>query len=96
VTAIAPAPRALDDRHLVQRHLDGDPQAFGALVDRHQTHLLNFVHRITGDRERAEDLAINAFVRVYRHLRWFDRTKDFGAWLYDVASKLAQTDRVPK
>ena len=93
MTAIAPAPQALDDRHLVLRHLAGDPQAFGALVDRYQSHVLNFVNRIIGDRDRAEDLALNVFVRAHRHLRWFDRTKDFGAWLYDVASKLAQAHR---
>jgi RNA polymerase sigma-70 factor (ECF subfamily) len=83
----------LDDGHLVQRHLDGDPHAFGALVDRYQTHLLNFVHRLIGNRDRAEEVVLDAFVRVYRHLRWFDRTKEFGVWLYDVASKLAEADR---
>ena len=82
----------MDDGQLVQRHLDGDPRAFGALVDRHQTHLLNFVNRLVGDRDRSEDLVLNAFVRVYRHLRWFDRTREFGAWIYDVALHLAQAD----
>ena len=46
----------LDDGHVVQRHLAGDPHAFGALVDRYQVRLLNFVNRTIGDRERAEDL----------------------------------------
>lgn len=93
MTAVATAPHELDDGHLVQRHLDGDPHAFGALVDRYQTHLLTFVNRRIGNRDRAEDLVLNAFVRVYRHLRWFDRTEEFGVWLYDVASKLAEADR---
>ena len=83
----------MNDGQLVQRHLDGDPQAFGALVDRYQTHLLNFVHHIIGDRDRAEDLALNAFVRAYRHLRWFDRTKEFGVWIYDLASQLAAAEQ---
>jgi RNA polymerase sigma-70 factor (ECF subfamily) len=93
VTAIAPAPQALDDRHLVLRHLAGDPQAFGALVDRYQSHVLNFVNRIIGDRDRAEDLALNVFVRAHRHLRLFDRTNEFGVWIYDLASQLALADQ---
>jgi RNA polymerase sigma-70 factor, ECF subfamily len=92
MTAIAPAPREIDDNHLVQRHLAGDPQAFGALVDRYQTHLLNFVHRLIGNRDRAEDLVLDVFIRVYRHLRRFDRTKEFGAWIYTIASTLAKTE----
>src|SRR5256886_691258 len=45
-----------DDGRLVLEHLAGDPQAFGTLVDRYQTRLLNFINRTIGDRERAEDL----------------------------------------
>ena len=82
----------MDDGHLVQRHLAGDPLAFGTLVDRYQTHLLNFVNRLVGNRDRAEELVLDAFVRVYRHLRWRDRTKEFGVWIYDVALNLARAD----
>src|SRR5256886_691256 len=46
----------LDDGRLVLEHLSGDHQAFGTLVDRYQTRLLNFINRTIGDRERAEDL----------------------------------------
>src|SRR5213082_1797511 len=44
----------LDDGRLVLEHLAGDAQAFGALVDRYQTRLLNFINRTIGDRERAK------------------------------------------
>jgi RNA polymerase sigma-70 factor, ECF subfamily len=93
VTAVAAAPHELDDGRLVQRHLAGDPQAFAALVDRYQTHLLHFVNRIVGDRDRAESLVLDVFIRVYRHLRWFDRTKEFATWIYHVASNLAEADQ---
>ncbi len=82
----------VDDRYLVERHLDGDPQAFGALVDRYQTRLLNFVHRTIADRERAEDLVQEAFLRVFRHLHRFDRTKKFSTWIYTIASNLAKNE----
>src|SRR5438034_4210896 len=65
----------LDDGRLVLEHLSGDHQAFGTLVDRYQTRLLNFINRTIGDRERAEDLVQEVFIRVFRHLHRFDQTK---------------------
>lgn len=82
----------LGDSHLAQRHLEGDAQAFGALVDRYQTRLLNFVYRTIGDRERAEDLVQEVFILVFRHLHRFDRTKTFSTWIYTIASNLAITE----
>jgi RNA polymerase sigma-70 factor (ECF subfamily) len=82
----------LDDAHVVERHLGGDPQAFGALVDRYQVRLLNFVNRTIGDRERAEDLVQEVFIRVFRHLHRFDQTKKFSTWIYTIASNLAKNE----
>jgi len=82
----------LDDAHVVQRHLSGDGQAFGTLVDRYQGRLLNFVNRTIGDRERAEDLVQEVFIRVYRHLHRFDQTKKFSTWIYTIASNLAKNE----
>jgi RNA polymerase sigma-70 factor (ECF subfamily) len=82
----------LDDSRLAERHLAGDPQAFGALVDRYQTPLLNFINRTIADRERAEDLVQEAFIRVFRHLHRFDRTKKFSTWVYTIASNLAKNE----
>ena len=84
---------APDDGYLAQRHLEGDPQAFGALVDRYQTRLLNLISRTIGNRERAEHLVQQVFIRVFRHLRGFDRTKTFSTWIYAIASTLAQNER---
>ena len=82
----------LDDSSLAQRHLAGDPRAFGALVDRYQTPVLNFIYRSVGDRVRAEDLAQEVFIRAFRHLRRFDRTKPFSTWIFTIASNLAKTE----
>src|SRR5919197_6170988 len=82
----------LEDGRVVMRHLSGDPQAFGTLVDRYQTRLLNFVNRTIGDRERAEDLVQEVFIRVFRHLHRFDQTKKFSTWIYTIASNLAKNE----
>ena len=72
--------------------LDGDERAFTELVVRYQTRLLNFVYRTIGDRERAEDLVQEVFVRVYRHLHRFDQAKKFSTWIYTIASNLAKNE----
>ena len=84
--------QAFDDVRLVQSYLSGDERAFTVMVDRYQVRLLNFVYRIVGDRERAEDLVQEAFIRVHRHLGRFDRTKKFSTWIYTIASNLAKNE----
>lgn len=84
--------RALGDSDVVQSFLDGDQRAFGELVRRYDSRLLNFVYRTVGDRERAQDLVQETFVRVYRHLERFDQSKKFSTWIYTIASNLAKNE----
>lgn len=77
---------------LVAAVLAGEPRAFGRLVERYQGRLLNFINRMIGDRERAEDLVQEAFIRVHRHLHRFDRSRKFSTWLYTIASNLAKNE----
>jgi len=77
---------------LVAAHLAGDPRAFGQLVQRFHGRLLNFIYRMIGDRDRAEDLVQEAFFRVHRHLHRFDQTRRFSTWVYTIASNLAKNE----
>jgi RNA polymerase sigma-70 factor (ECF subfamily) len=84
--------RAASDTEVVTAYLAGDARAFDLLVERYQTRLLNFIYRTVGDRERAEDLVQEVFIRVYRHLPRFDRSKKFSTWIYTIASNLAKNE----
>jgi RNA polymerase sigma-70 factor, ECF subfamily len=84
--------RSAADTTLVDWFLAGEERAFQELVERYQTRLLNFVYRTIGDRERAEDLVQEVFIRVYRHIHRFDRTKKFSTWIYTIASNLAKNE----
>jgi RNA polymerase sigma-70 factor, ECF subfamily len=84
--------RLMDDAGVVTSFLDGEERAFEELVDRYQSRLLNFVYRTVGDRERAEDLVQEVFIRVHRHLHRFDRSKKFSTWVYTIASNLAKNE----
>lgn len=82
----------LSDAEVVASHLSGDRWAFEELVNRYNRRLLNFVYRTIGDRERAEDLIQEVFIRVHRHLHRFDQTKKFSTWIYTIASNLAKNE----
>lgn len=82
----------LDDSALAQAFLDGEHRAFSELVKRYHVRLLNFIYRTIGDRDRAEDLVQETFVRVYRHLHRFDQSKKFSTWAYTIAGNLAKNE----
>ena len=84
--------RDLTDSQVVQAFLDGEQRAFGELVRRYDNRLVNFVYRTVGDRERAQDLVQETFVRVYRHLHRFDQSKKFSTWIYTIAGNLAKNE----
>lgn len=84
--------KELDDAALVAAYLAGTRLAFQELAERYHTRLLNFIYRTIGDRDRAEDLVQETFVRVYRHLHRFDPTKKFSTWIYTIASNLAKNE----
>jgi len=86
------SPAQIEINALIEAHLRGDLRAFDQIVTRYQVRLLNFVYRMIGDRERAEDLVQEAFLRVYRHLDRFDRTRKFSTWIYTIASNLAKNE----
>jgi RNA polymerase sigma-70 factor, ECF subfamily len=82
----------LDDAELAAASLDGEARAFTVLADRYHARLLNFIHRMIGDRERAEDLVQETFVRVHRHLARYDQNRKFSTWAYTIAGNLAKNE----
>ena len=84
--------RDLEDAELVAQYLNGQRFAFTEIADRYQERLLNFIYRTIGDRDRAEDLVQETFVRVYRHLHRFDPARKFSTWIYTIASNLAKNE----
>jgi RNA polymerase sigma-70 factor (ECF subfamily) len=77
------------DSYLVERTLDGDIAGFEKLVTRYQNKILGYVARMTnGDREEAEDITQEAFIKAYRNLGSFRGQASFSTWLYKIATNL--------
>ena len=84
--------REMSDGQLVAEHLAGHPTAFSVLYARYREKLVHFIARKTGDRDRAEDLVQEAFIRVTRHLHRFDQSKKFSTWIYTICSNLSKNE----
>ena len=70
---------------LMEAFRDGDARAFEALLERHEKGILNFVYRMVGDRELANDLTQETFLRVVNRASSYSRKAKFTTWLYTIA-----------
>jgi RNA polymerase sigma-70 factor (ECF subfamily) len=76
------------DEALVVRALDGDEQAFSALVRRYQRRLTAFLGQLVGDAELARELSQEALIRAWSALDRFDPSFRFSTWLFRIAHNL--------
>ena len=82
----------LDDE-LMQRFQKGDEDAFNLLVRRHQKPLINFIARFTGDKDNAEDLAQETFIRMFKAAnRYKPGRAQFKTWMYFIAKNLCKNE----
>ena len=80
----APALSSEEDDVLIRQTLAGQSEAFGRLMQRHQTTLFNLALRMLGSREEAEDVIQQVFVEAFRHLGDFRHGSQFSTWLYAI------------
>lgn len=78
-----------DEDEDLDRARQGDREAFGRLVRRHQRRVYAAALHITGNHSDADDVTQEAFVRAYRGLSTFDGRADFFTWLYRITVNTA-------
>jgi len=77
------------DIYLVEKALDGEISAYEKLVARYQNKIMGYVVRMTnGDREEAEDVTQETFIKAYRSLDSFRGQASFSTWLYKISTNL--------
>jgi RNA polymerase sigma-70 factor (ECF subfamily) len=67
-------------------------RGFEIIVGRHKNAIVSFLFRFTGDFRTAEDLAQEAFLRVFKKIQDYNSTAKFSTWLYTIASNLAKDE----
>jgi RNA polymerase sigma-70 factor (ECF subfamily) len=74
-----------EDSALVRQCLEGNQNAFNALIVKHQKAVFNVALRMVKDYDDAQDLAQTVFIKAYERLRSFDAGHKFFSWIYRMA-----------
>jgi RNA polymerase sigma-70 factor, ECF subfamily len=83
------AQEAMQDALAVERVLRGDGEAYGELVGRHMRRAFSVAHRIVQQREDAEDVVQEAFMRALEHLDTLARGRPFRPWFTRIVVNTA-------
>lgn len=81
--------RLMSDENLVAVAKKGKRTAFDELHNRHVGKMFHIAHRITGNREDAEDVVQECFLKAFIHLKRFDGRSKFSTWLTRIAINTA-------
>lgn len=79
------------DEELVRRAREGDRDAFGALIERHQPAVLGFALSLIRDLTQAEDVAQESFVKAFEAIGGFEGRSEFRTWVSRIASNLVRS-----
>lgn len=83
----------MTDADLVRRARDGQEAAYDALMKQHQEAVFRFAYLLLGDRDEADDLAQETFIRAFRMLSRFDLERPLRPWLLKITANLAANRR---
>ena len=77
------------DAQLISDYLKGQGPAFACLVERHLKGTYNFVWRIVGNQEEAQDITQETFVKTWQNLKKYRASQNFRTWLFCIARNTA-------
>jgi RNA polymerase sigma-70 factor (ECF subfamily) len=81
----------LSDIELITKTLSGDQSAYADLIRRHQRFVFTLAMRFAKNREDAEEIAQDCFIKAYRSLETFKRESKFTTWLYSIVYTTAMS-----
>ena len=84
---------AISNSELVRKSQLGDKAAFEQLVIRHQDLVFSLAYKLTGNREMANDVAQEAFIRAWKAIEKFRGDSTFSTWIYRITVNTAWTLR---
>lgn len=73
-----------NDQHYIDKILQGDVKAFAILVDRYKDLIFTLALRMVKNREEAEEVSQDTFIKVYKSLNKFKGDSKFSTWIYRV------------
>ncbi|OGV97321.1 hypothetical protein A2W24_00500 [Microgenomates group bacterium RBG_16_45_19] len=82
----------LSDRQLMLELQDGNQAALELLLSRYKSKLFNTIYRLIQDRETAQDILQETFLRVYRERKSYNPVYCFSTWVYTIALNLTKNE----
>jgi len=79
----------MSDNDYIRRILAGETDCFAPLTGKYSKQVFSLIFRIVGNREDAEELTQDAFLKVYKSLKSFRGDSSFSTWLYRIAYNIA-------
>jgi len=70
----------------IKRAQQGEPEAFGPLVQKHQQRVFSLVYHLVRRRDEVEDLAQEIFIKAFRAIRSYNFQSSFATWLSRIAT----------
>ncbi|MFD2565347.1 RNA polymerase sigma factor [Aquimarina rubra] len=83
------------DQYYIKQVLEGDTNAFSVLVERYQSMVYTVAYRMIRNKEEAEEVAQDAFVKAYKSLVNYRGEAKFSTWLYTIVYRKS-LDRIKK
>jgi len=81
----------MDEKQLIRKVQKGDTSAFAYFVDTYQDMAITIAYRICENRQDAEDIVQNAFVKAFHNLHTFRSDSKFSTWFYRIVYNTALT-----
>ena len=78
-----------NDQYYITQTLQGNTQAYANLVTKYQNYVFTILIRMLKNREEAEEVAQDTFVKAFEALSTFRGESKFSSWLYSIAYRKA-------
>lgn len=79
----------MSDEELVAKIVRGDVRSYGDLMARYEAPLLRYITYLIHDRDMADDVLQDTFIKTYRNLARFNQHRKFSSWIYRIAHNTA-------
>lgn len=79
----------MTDKELISNYLKGEEVSLETLFLRYLKPIYSFIYRLTGNRNDAEDLTQETFLKVWKNLKNYERDKSFKSWIFTIAKNTA-------
>jgi RNA polymerase sigma-70 factor (ECF subfamily) len=80
--------KKIDEFDLIGLCIEGNRNAFEELVRRNQSYAFSLAFRVLTDEDEAKDVVQESFIRIWRHLKNYNKTIKFSTWLYKIVINL--------